>query len=73
MSELEIWFPHILNVVEGIWGTIELDSYLNQLIIADKNGRDGFPSCVMSELIMLYSINDELIKNKSNDIWKNRP
>jgi hypothetical protein len=72
LSELESWYPHILNVIVGLWGTNELDEYLSQLIVADREDREGFPEMVMSELIMLHSFNETLINKKPTDVWLNR-
>jgi hypothetical protein len=55
-----------------MWGTNELDEYLSQLIVADREDREGFPEMVMSELIMLHSFNETLINKKPTDVWLNR-
>jgi len=72
LCELEYWFPGILDVIMGIWGTNELDDYLNQLIIADRPGREGFPDVVMTELLLLSAVNETLIQKKPSNIWTNR-
>lgn len=71
-SELENWYPKILAVIIGFWGTQELDTYLNKLIVrgTDEYARQGFHESTMSELIMLYYINSILINKSESDIWR---
>ena len=73
-SELELWYPRILEVVSILWGTVELDSYLNEILMLESHeyGREGFPYVVMSELMLLHYVNSELLNKQETDIWMNR-
>ena len=71
---LESQFARIFGKIMELWGTAQLDPYLSELMIADKEGRQGFPPEVMSELISLSMLHDEYLARKiedAGDIWAN--
>lgn len=71
---LEDRFARVFENVMALWGTPQLDPYLSDLMIADKEGRQGFPPEVMSELIFLSMFHDEYLARKieeAGDIWAN--
>lgn len=71
---LEDRFGRIFAKVMELWGTPQLDPFLSELMIADKEGRQGFPPEVMSELIFLSMFHDEYLAKKADgagDIWAN--
>ena len=37
-----------------LWGNFELDEYLNRLILAGREDREGFPREVMAALMKLH-------------------
>ena len=47
---LEEQFPRIFGKVALLWGTLELENYLQELILDYRGNRSGFPSEVMREL-----------------------
>ncbi|MBI5918598.1 MAG: ankyrin repeat domain-containing protein [Nitrosomonadales bacterium] len=50
---LERQFPHVLNRIMALWGTTELDGYVESLLIDDRGDRRGFPTWVASEIFQL--------------------
>ncbi len=50
---IEQRFPHILAKITRLWGTAELDSYLESLMLNDRDGRQGFPPEVGMEMFHL--------------------
>jgi len=71
---LEDRFGRVFAKIMELWGTTQLDPYLSELMIADKEGRQGFPPEVMSELIFLSMFHDEYLARKienGGDIWAN--
>ena len=54
-------FPHIVERIIHLWGTHELDTYLNSLLIADRPNRAGFPVDVASAIHKLIVANDKFI------------
>jgi hypothetical protein len=50
---IEQRFPHILANVAKLWGTAELDAYLETLMLPDRDGRQGFPPEVAMEMFHL--------------------
>lgn len=54
--ELEKAFPHILDRIALLWGTPELETYLQRLMLDDRGNRSGFPPEVMRELAFLFEL-----------------
>lgn len=51
-------YPHVQKRVCMLWGTQELDGYLNHLLTDSRNGeRKGFPVEVTAELLFLTELN----------------
>lgn len=55
-------FPHIAVRIREMWGTRELDVYLNGLLFAGRLDRQGFPREVASTLFKLIMANDAFIE-----------
>lgn len=55
-------FPHIAVRIREMWGTQELDVYLNGLLFAGRLDRQGFPREVASILFKLIMANDAFIE-----------
>jgi hypothetical protein len=63
-------YPRIFEKIELTWGSIELDSYFNKLIIDDRGNRNGFPKDVFNALLILAKANKkELPKQTDKDLW----
>ena len=60
MAAISKGFPHILSKIELLWGSDELDAWLNKLITEThrSNGdqRRGFPPDIMNHLLKIYNI-----------------
>lgn len=60
-------FPRILARLAELWGTAELDAYLDHLLLCDRDGRQGFPPDVATELFHLSNVHGELgLRPKTN-------
>jgi len=55
-------FPHIVVRIREMWGTQELDVYLNGLLFAGRLDRQGFPREAASTLFKLIMANDAFIE-----------
>lgn len=70
--ELERQFPRVLEKITQLWGTEDLEVYLNELMMDSRNGqRKGFPQAVASELMYLGLLYEKNHKEASKDIWSN--
>ncbi|MBK1678798.1 hypothetical protein [Rhodocyclus tenuis] len=58
--QLEQRFPQILARLVELWGTADLDHYLNSLMVADRSDRQGFPSDAAREIFRLSVIHGAL-------------
>ena len=56
-STLEQRFAHVVKPLVAVWGSEVCALYLKRLLIADREGRDGFPPAVIEDLLLLYQIN----------------
>ena len=57
-------FPHIGNRIELLWGTVDLQNYLNTLIVDERSGRKGFPHLVAGALLRIHTEHHKVIKAK---------
>ena len=59
-------YPRIYELIEATWGSIELDTYFDRLIIDDRGNRNGFPREILNALLLLAKSNKKeiLINNK---------
>ena len=53
-------FPHILARLADLWGSAALDAYLDELMLDDRGGRQGFPPDVGTEIFRLISLHASL-------------
>ncbi len=64
--------PRIYNSIEMLWGTPELQQYLEQTLFTDRNNRQGFPQETMSALMKIYAEHTKLLKVSGfsrDDVW----
>ncbi|MGA8863571.1 MAG: hypothetical protein WBM09_01070 [Gallionella sp.] len=57
-------FPHVGNRIELMWGTADLQNYLNTLIVEARSGRKGFPHLVAGALLRIHTEHYKVIKAK---------
>ena len=62
LSFLEQRFPRIASEIVARWGTASFEPYANNLILNERNERQGFPGEVLTELLFLYRL-DMIINN----------
>lgn len=46
-------YPVIVSRIDLMWGYIELNDYLSNLMVSDRNGRQGFPPEVFKQLMVI--------------------
>ena len=47
-------FPRIGNRIVLLWGTVDLQNYLNTLIVDERGGREGFPHPVAEAILRIH-------------------
>lgn len=71
-------YSHVLNRLMQLWGTPAFDSYMHDLMVDKRGGRQGFPHEVVTELVFLGKLHD-IFKSKGyrlpdvEDPWKAIP
>ena len=72
---LEARFPRIAKTVRELWGTRELDDYLDRLLIDERGDRHGFPPEVVEALLALSHRHAEKFRFRApgDHDWKNVP
>ena len=59
---LEQQFPHVCRKVALTWGSDACAQYLNNLLICDRETRQGFPLDIVEDLLLLYIINEKVAR-----------
>jgi hypothetical protein len=63
-------YPRISEKIKQLWGSSDLNHYLNSIIFDDRGGRQGFPEQVANALIRVYENHASLVREtKKGDIW----
>lgn len=65
-------YPRIAEKIVALWDTPEaFEVYLQDLLVADRHDRQGFPPDVASELLSINMIYDEIqrLQKQPEDIW----
>lgn len=70
-SQLDERHPRILERIAQLWGTSQLDTYLQELLIDSRGGRQGFASEVMRDLMFLHGLHQDEQEEASTqaDVW----
>jgi hypothetical protein len=68
---LEQQFPRILAKIADLWGSAALDHFLDDLMLPDRQDRQGFPAGVATELFRLAGLHSGLNAGSSrgNSGW----
>jgi hypothetical protein len=67
-------YPRVAKSIELLWGHVELDQYLQKLIIADRGDREGFPKPVLGALLKLYKQHSSQFNfARETDAWAHDP
>ena len=62
-STVEQKFPRIAEKLTVVWPSEACSAYINNLVVnSDRDCRDGFPVEVVEDLMMLYEINEMLMR-----------
>ena len=58
-----IWeqFPRIGEKISLMWGYVELQKYLGNIILDDRGDRDGFPKPVLDALVEIHRRHAEMV------------
>jgi hypothetical protein len=67
-----IWeqFPRVGERITLMWGSVELQKYLNNIIIDERGDRHGFPAPVLSALLQIYKRHAKMVpEEKTENIW----
>ncbi|MHB1176284.1 MAG: hypothetical protein ACYCZJ_14285 [Sulfuriferula sp.] len=59
-SHLENQFPHIAQELVAKWGTPDVETYMANLMVDSRGTRQGFPSAVAEELMLIDTVLWEL-------------
>jgi len=69
LSSIEADFPHIAEKLTLVWGYPKCFSYLTELIIDNRGNRKGFNLDIMSDLMLLLKITEQV----TPDQWAKAP
>lgn len=62
-SCIEQKFPHIAAKLRVVWPSEACSMYLSDLIVNTREGtRQGFPQDVLEDLLLLYALNEMLLR-----------
>jgi len=56
VSAIEKRFPRIASEISSLWGSAEIDNYIDRLLIDERGDRMGFPIDILDELMFLAGI-----------------
>jgi ankyrin repeat protein len=68
-TRLDERHPHILERIAQLWGTSQIDQYLQELLLDTRGGRQGFAPEVMSDLMFLHGLHVEAKEAPATDVW----
>lgn len=69
-TSLEANYPRVFNNIMLYWDTPEIDDYLNQLMVTDREDRAGFPPEVAAEIMRLSLVHASQHPPKKDDVWQ---
>jgi len=69
-SRLDERYPRILERIAQLWGTSQIDQYLQELLLDTRGGRQGFAPEVMSDLMFIHGLHVEGKEAApAGDVW----
>jgi uncharacterized protein len=69
-ARLDQRYPQILERIEQLWGTSQIDHYLQELLLDTRGDRQGFAPDVMSDLMFLHGLHVEGKETgPEGDVW----
>ena len=57
---VEEHYPHVFENIVRMWGTSEMEPFLNSLMVTQRSGRQGFSPDAASEIIRLIAAYEKL-------------
>jgi hypothetical protein len=66
-------FPHIVDKIANLWGTVGMPRYFNELLFNDRGGsRQGFPPEIMAEIFSVSNYYDshQPSRQSSDAAWQ---
>ncbi len=61
-STLEQKFPRIAHKLTLVWPGESCALFLQELVVSERNTRQGFPADIVEDLLLLYAINERLVR-----------
>jgi hypothetical protein len=75
ITDLEKHFPRLVEEIALEWGYPKFPDYIDHLLLDDRGDRQGFPETVVSELMFLRMVGEELLRHTdppdANSVWDN--
>lgn len=69
-TKLEAGYPRVFSNILLYWDTPEIESYLNGLMVTDREDRAGFPPEVAAEIMRLSLVHASQHAPKKGDVWQ---
>ena len=60
-------FPRVAEQISRLWGSIDLQDYLNKTIFDERGGRQGFPVPVVMAMERIFENHSKLFPQKIED------
>lgn len=68
--QLEKQYPRVLKKIMANWNSPDADAIFVEMLVADRTGRQGFPSDVAADIMYLSMVHSrQFAKQKSGDPW----
>lgn len=67
MPCLKKQYLRIAQKVLDLWGSDDFDEYVNGLVVADREDRQGFPQEIVAELVLLSLYHDTYLRKKAEE------
>jgi hypothetical protein len=62
-------YPRIGEKISLLWGSIELQKYLNNLIFDERGDREGFPPSTAAAILRILKDHGKLVAVDDGDVW----
>lgn len=71
---VEEHYPHVLEKISLMWGTMEMERFFEDLLLTQRSGRQGFSNEAFSEILELIEVYRKvgLMKQpakREGDVW----
>jgi hypothetical protein len=71
---VEQTYPHVLEKISSLWGSIELERFFDELLLTQRTDRQGFSVDAFGEILALVSVYRKLglthePPKKDGDVW----